>query len=51
MLMTLASQLDELNDEDVMSTSSKGQAPSAKASELGKNNLDDLAAEDDIEAT
>ena len=40
MLVVLASQLDELNDEDVMSTSSKGQAPSAN-----------LAAEDDIKAT
>ena len=48
MLMTLASQLDELNNEDVMSTSLRDHALSAKASDPGKNNSD---AEVNVEET
>lgn len=43
--MTLASQLDELNDEDVMSTSSKSHAPSVKGDNLDKNNSKDVEIE------
>ena len=41
--MTLASQLDELNYEDVMSTSSKSHAPSVKATDPDKNNSEEDA--------
>lgn len=49
MLMTLASQLDELKDEDVMSTSSKSHAPSAKWDNPNKNNSEDAEIEEEKE--